>query len=65
MRSKFPFVLSESHGRALLKLLMGIVFLFAIRHGLRLKEYSGLDLAETMLYQLKLDLFLSNQVVSV
>ena len=51
MRSKFPFVLSESQGGALLILLMGIVFLFAIRYDLRLEEDSGLDLAETLLYQ--------------
>ena len=65
MRSKFPFVLSESQGGALLILLMGIVFLFAIRYGLRLEEDSGLDLAETLLYQRKLDSLRSNQVVSV
>lgn len=45
MHSKFPFVLSESQRGALLILLMGIVFLFAIRYGLWLEEDSCLDLA--------------------
>ena len=64
MHSKFPFVLSESQRGALLILLMGIVFLFAIRYGLWLEEDSGLDLAEILLYQQKLDSFSSNQLVS-
>jgi len=60
MHSKFPFVLSESQRGALLILLMGIVFLFAIRYVLWLEEDSGLDLAEILLYQQKLDSFSSN-----
>ncbi|CAI8317527.1 MAG: Uncharacterised protein [uncultured Bacteroidota bacterium] len=43
MRSKFPFVLSESQRGALLILLMGIVFLFAIRFSFKIEEETALD----------------------
>ena len=65
MRSKFPFVLSESQRGALLILLMGIVFLFAIRFSFKIEEDTALDLNETQLYQRKLDSIRANQVVSV
>ena len=55
MRSKFPFVLSESQRGALLILLMGIVFLFAIRFSFKIEEETALDLTEKQLYQRKLD----------
>ena len=65
MRYKFPFVLSESQRGALLILLMGIVFLFAIRFSFKIEEETALDLTETQLYQLKLDSIRVNQVVLV
>ena len=63
MRSKFPFVLSESQRGALLILLMGIVFLFAIRFSFKIEEETALDLTEKQLYQRKLDSIRVNQVV--
>mgnify|MGYP000002083829 CR=1 FL=1 len=65
MRSKFPFVLSESQRGALLILLMGIVFLFTIRFSFKIEEETALNLTETQLYQRKLDSIRVNQVVLV
>ena len=65
MCSKFPFVLSESQRGALSILLMGIVFLFAIRFSFKIEEDTALDLTETQLYQRKLDSIRANQLVSV